>query len=1050
VGCVVVSTPRNFCRSKLFLRLFARLVALPLHMVTISKIAASGLLVGALLPLAFSISDPVVLIEVENNYYLRSRDYPHIRGRGSSLLVSNKPTLPLNVFYRHIVDGAETWTQLAAMYPPVGDIVADQFGGGTDGPATLNYFHNMALLQTHIAGGVAMVGAAYADTATKVNTGAVYVYAGEWSMWSHQQTLTLENPNDNDFFGTSLVINQADLTTAVISCLGCDPFYVNSSATYIYRSEPPLHNRWSQQQVLVPTNKNVLYLGYGLTMHDNTMVISGSDRNDPIVPASDGWFGTGFQTSIYVFTRRPGSQHWTETQKLEGEASYGLVFSIGVEDDTIGIGNGRVDTVNWMSGYLKIYYPDTPRYSSKSKARSYRDEDSSSSHADINTNFVLSDIGSPPKPKPPPRAPQWSLQQILVDPVYGISAPYAFGSYFAFHGNSMVATRPIGYASRGLYIFERPFLGGQWSCQQSFQFDYSVDDFYPPAWYGTTILFGDSFNEIYTLSTSQEWSCLVISMEDAFGDGWGDAMILASAPDGTFDKYRPYCNTPNPMSFRYCPLESSDEGLYVFTIEHALKAKFRWEIQWQIYEEKTGLWYRGDHKTRMDFHWDESSRSFTRRGIVGTLPNNITCINNCKPKPTPKPTPEAPFRALKSSSRSHAPTITPAPTLAQSENTVWEYFSMSGSGWFDDQHRGTNYFISDIHGGKLISTGTKCDQYLTQDCWQPLPDGEYILRVTGYLNQDGGTREWAYCGRRGTSQDMLVFRVSDGQCDALEYFTRSSYCSNRLHITVADVTFILFGVTHLTEDDRESLVSSLSYLLTEVSSANIISITPSATDLLLEMNFHIPVSAYGYDEEDMSSIQQTYDTFMNRLNSFLDSAQLREVMATTLTASDLSKLTTVDIIENHIALHEVLPEAQDEIIQTFEPPVQAIPYHDPVSSSSTFTHYEEVTEKVLIYSGSAAGYLIFGTALLVTLFSIQGKIRAHLSGQSQDGNDGDRNSLTAQEMLETTGETARTLSRQLRSNAHSLEKKFVSFLDDIGDAVVDFVSPPEDEYPATS
>lgn len=1014
------------------------------------------LLSGCLLRLTSSMRDRVVYMGFENNYFLRSRDIPQMRGRGSSVLVSNKPNDGLYVYYRRIVDGAEVWTETASLFPP-GDVYEDQFSGGFDQATSLNYFYNMDLLYTHIAGGVILVGAAYTD-GTEPNTGSVYVFSGEWSMWSLQQTLTLGTQNENDFFGTSVAINQADYTTAAITCLGCDPFRQNSSATYIYRSEPPLHNRWSQQQVLVPYSHNVLYLGYGLTMHDNTMVISGSSPGDVLLdPAEDYWFGTGMQSSIYVYHRPSGSQHWTEAQQLEGAATtYSYAFMIQVEDETIGVGNGREG--GWERGYLKIYYPDTLRYFPKVMSLSNIDiEDTSSDNAtssgDNDDNDGTSSRKDKPKPKPRPRAPQWSLQQVLLDPILGTSARYGFGSYFAFHGNSMVVPRPLGYSERALYIFERPSLGGQWSVQQAFHFDYSIQDFFPPTWYGSTIMFGDTINDIFTYSTSQEWSCLVISMEDAFGDGWGDAMILATAPDGTFDKYRPYCNTPNPMSFRYCPLEGSDRGLYKFTIEDAPKSKFRWEIQWQIYEEKTGLWYRGDHKTRMDFYWEPTTRDFTRRGIVDNLPLNISCLLNCKPKPTPKPTPEAPFRALKSSksdndndkpsSHSRAPTISPAPTLSQSENTVWEYFTMTGSGWFNYEHRGTNYYISDIDGKKLIATGTKCED-MTQNCWLPLPDGEYVLRVTGYLNQDGGTRTWSYCGRSGTSQDMLIFSVSDGQCDALEYFTRSSYCSNRLKMTaVADVTFILMGVSHLTEEDKKSVVASLSYLLKEISSASIVSITPSSTDLLLEMNFHIPVASYGYDEDDLSSVKQAYQTFMTRLNNFMDSAQLREVMATTPIASDLSKLTSVQIVENHISFHEVLPESTEGTIQTFEPPVQAVAYHEPTPSPYTLAHYEELTEKILIFSGAGAGYLIFGTLILVTLFFIQGRIRGQPSGHDDEG-------MTAQEIMATTGETARTLGRQLRTNANSFEKRFVTFLDDVGDAIVDFVSPPEDDFPANS
>jgi hypothetical protein len=537
-----------------------------------------------------SLEDPVALSSIKNDYFLRSRDLPKFRGRGSSLLVSNKPAYDLFVYHRYLDDNnVEDWTQTAILTPP-GNLYDDQLSGGFDQVATMNLFFNMDLLSTHLAGGVLMVGAAYADS-TLNNTGVVYVYSGEWFQWSHQQTLTLETPNENDFFGTSVAINQADLTTAVITCLGCDPFYENSSATYIYRSEPPFHNRWSQQQVLIPYNPNTLYLGYGLSIHNNTLIISGSDRDDPLLtdPGSDSWYGTGFQSSLYVYCRPTGSQLWTEAQQLEAGTSdtYSYAFLIQVEDDTIGVGNGRHGA--YEQGFLNIFYPDTPRYFNYS----------------MNQNSTT--------------CPKWSLQQILVDPLG--DTPYGFGSYFAFHGNSLAVTRPLGYAERGLYIYERPSLGDQWSVQQFFQFDYSVQDFYPPTWYGSTIMFGDSINEIYTYSTSQNWSCLVVSLDDTTGDGWGNAMLLVSAPDGTFDKYQPFhdapvSNTFHHIAFRYCPLDGSDQGLYTFAIEGTMHSR---GIQWQITEEKTGLWYLGDNRTQMEFYWESATRDFTSRSIVGNL-----------------------------------------------------------------------------------------------------------------------------------------------------------------------------------------------------------------------------------------------------------------------------------------------------------------------------------------------------------------------------------------------------------------------------------------------
>jgi hypothetical protein len=999
-----------------------------------------------------AMQDRVVNIYTGDEYYIRSRGQPLFRGRGLSVNIRNKHQENVMISYRYLTNGIERWTQTAELVPP-GDIVNDEFGGdisaGDAVPYAVNLYYNMDMLQTPLAGNVFMAGANHHD-GTALNSGAVYVYSGEWSKWSHQQTLTLSTQKENDFFGTSIAINQADLTNAAITCLGCDPLFTNSSATYIYSSEAPLHNRWSQQQVLVPLDKDVYHLGYGLALQGSTMVISGTTRGDSII-AKDIPASVGFQTSIYVYHRPPGTQHWTELQKLDGTSSYSNAFMVQVEDETIGISDGRSGI--YLAGHLKIYYPDTPRYREKSKGANSLIEDRS----ELNANFILNDAE-----KPRPRAPQWSLQQVLYDPVTFNGTDGGFGSFFSFHGNSMVVARPLQpfYTEQGrqLYIYERPSLSGQWSLQQYFtgfplgEAYPDGNEFFPMTWYGPTIIVGDTENIVRMYSTATEWSCLVISLEDVFGDGWGDASMHATAPDGSLDIYRHYCDSPNPLAFRYCPLDGDDRGLYSFTIQDAMKAKFPWEIQWRIFEEKTGKWYRGNDHTRMDFYWEPTTRDFTARGIIGNVPLNISCVNNCKSKPTPKPTPEEPHRALKSSPKTftHAPSVSPAPTLGQTSNTVWEYFTMTGSGWFDESHHGTNYYISDINGKRLVSTGTKCDTFTSQNCWQSLPDGEYILRVSGYLNKDGDNHAWAFCGRQGTTKNMLVFSVTDGQCDALEFYTRSTFCLNILKTSAAaDVTFLLHGVNEFTLQDQRDLTLSLSFIFPEVAQEDIhvVAAIPSSENLILEVTFGVPVTAFGYDPEDPTSISLTYDAFMSKLSGFVESSHLREAMATTSGMSALASLTSVEVVENHISLYEVLPTLEEEVVTTFTPDEEPVAYSESKPSAYSLSNMESLTEKIAIYSGAGAGYLIFGTLILVTLFFIQGKAR---SLYTQSAVNDDDKEMVPQDIMTTAekDKAAMSFGLRVRDNLSSLERNLVSFFDDVGDVVVDFIAPPEEEYQA--
>jgi len=484
------------------------------------------------------------------------------------------------IFHRVLVGGVETWTKTANLEPPGGSLKGreDAVGGwkqmsvASGDPYTneyVNAFYNYAALKTHIARTVFMVGASKYD-GQYPNTGAVYIYSGEWSKWSNHQTLQLDTQKENDFFGTSVVINQATLSEAAITCWGCDPQqtgYVNSSATYIYSSEAPYYKYWSQQQSLVPSNPSHIFIGYGLAMHGTTLIVSGTKRSDPKL---EDFRGIGFQTVVYVYHRPLRSKYWTEQQQLAGSFAGPYSFDLDVEDETIGISDGR--NSEWADGILKIYYPNTIRYLAKPKPLSTSEHQS---------NYIFDK----------PRTPQWSLQQVLHDPDPDGTALYVdggFAAYFNIHGNAMVVTRPIPYfpsVNRAFFIYERPYLGGHWSVQQSFIFPH--DRYFDPVtWYGHTIAFGDDSLNFRTYTTAADWGCLIVRLEDAFGDGWHRAELYAEAPDGTIDAYRPFCDTANPLEFRYCPLDGSDSGLYRFYLVNSSLSRFSWEIQWKIYEEK--------------------------------------------------------------------------------------------------------------------------------------------------------------------------------------------------------------------------------------------------------------------------------------------------------------------------------------------------------------------------------------------------------------------------------------------------------------------------------
>jgi hypothetical protein len=171
-------------------------------------------------------------------------------------------------------------------------------------------------------------------------------------------------------------------------------------------------------------------------------------------------------------------------------------------------------------------------------------------------------------------------------------------------------------------------------------------------------------------------------------------------------------------------VDISDEGLYKLEIIDYQAAKFPWEMRWLVYEEKTGKSFRGDYSTQMDFIFENGN--YKSGKISFDISVNGTC-HSCggypvkpKPKPKPKPSGDPMHRLLgKDDDSTASPTMSPAPTLAVTAGvTDWDYMSMTTTGgdWFRDEYLGTHFYISDVKGQKLFSTGTLCEGDLSGSC----------------------------------------------------------------------------------------------------------------------------------------------------------------------------------------------------------------------------------------------------------------------------------------------------------------------------------------------
>ena len=493
----------------------------------------------------------------------------------------------------------------------------------------------------------------------------------------------------------NFAINRASIRELAVACSGCNISHSDGGALYIYEADPKAKS-WTATAALTTTD-DLSLLG------QPTLTLGGSPFSNGVGVAIDRnhIIAAATQNSVVasvVFGKERGKYSQQQTLTFGADD----VFAMDVYDETVVLGTpltaGTTSTQTVTTGQLGIFYPSTDRYKLSPKG----------------------------KPKPV----QWSLQQVLVTPDIGDVDP-EFGYAVKIEKNRLIAgARNV----KNAFVYERESLHGKWSLQQMLTVNAVLDRV---DLHGSTFI-TDTENGVFYFDETERWDCLLVSVEDHFHDGWDSAELTVDVPGGDKDFFSSRCDLENPFQFRYCPADVDDEGLYKFSIPDGKKAKFHWELLWRVYEESTGTWFTGNWDTKMDFEWDSDKRQFNHKKIEHELPNNITC-KECPQKPTSKPSSR--LRKLHSKDHTQSPTLSPAPTMSTTNyDYPWQELKLktAGEDWFDAQHKGTSYYISDKHGHRLLSTGTMCPWETNPDtktCWEDYPDGEYILRVGGALDR---------------------------------------------------------------------------------------------------------------------------------------------------------------------------------------------------------------------------------------------------------------------------------------------------------------------------
>lgn len=769
------------------------------------------------------------------------------------------------------------------------------------------------------------------------NNGALFFAKGRIH-WSVQQQLlppsATDKGVDGNYFGNSFGVDLASNRVLAVGVPDAEWSALNDGAVIVYESDPKIKT-WSRTQTLFASS-GYDELGVDTRVYEDTL-IAGSLTE--VTPA----YG------VTIFVRGP-SRLWTQQQHLRSEllASESMA-SIDLFEDTIAVGYPGGDYV------YSVPNPIGPPTAVPT----------------TNAGYVIIAEPSEVVPGPKGRPKRWSSHQFLTGS-HGNNA--AFGTALSMYGNLLVVGSGES-SGTNIYVFKQQ--KSYWSLQQS------LIGLREPVRYLSAKdaqVAVSSISGTAIVTSTRWWYCVRLYLGDQFGDGWDGAYLEVQQPDGTSERYEPDCAVPNPFIVRFCPKDPTLSGMYKFSIKDAPKAKYRWEILWKVWSEFDKRWINADHTSEIEFYWDSVALALWERGSKRLLPDHPVNCTECPPRPPAKPTPHG---------RKLADPPTPAPTYELYSDTEWGYLEMSGTDfWFETDFTGVNYYISDLPGKRLITSGTSCR--LSGTCWQELPDGDYVLRIGGGLKnstQPWVTRynyNWRFCNVQGLGQHELVFKVTNQstQCRPKYKVSIDHYCQDVLKAYgIFDLQLEVGGITLssasvLSGDDISLFEIGVKDLISGVTDIRINSVKSfAALDTwdkpytMFDLTVFVGVGDNGFDGRDVYSVS-AFETYAQTLMASRAGRMWSDIVSSASVGSNAYRNSVyVKVVSSTFkGIDFIVPESlnlQNEATFTYLPPAETL--DTDIHITDTFLEQDIVTthDNIPMERLTMLGFGLAGIILIV-------------------------------------------------------------------------------------
>lgn len=293
------------------------------------------------------------------------------------------------------------------------------------------------------------------------------------------------------------------------------------------------------------------------------------------------------------------------------------------------------------------------------------------------------------------------------------------------------------------------------------------------------------YQAMYDLTAKQGDPCVVFTVADTFGDGWGSAKLHIFDTHGVHDIVQPTLQSSGPEEMEYCFTSTSVSGDTLGAAVMGLSASYHTsEVYWTAKNMLTGDVYTGTYMTYVTFQYNVRSnsdgsktQSITLFAAESLQANEKSCTQCTQTQLSSESAVSSGVSLANVPSNVNLQDIKSRIKKTKSHDvsvrrrlTDYSLFASQSDAWSSLSGYGTGYTVTDLNSGKVVFEGSKCGGTTVEDtCTLSLAAGTYVWRVSGATDESKGAVSWDFCSVHGGAMTEVIFEIDEySDCTPLD------------------------------------------------------------------------------------------------------------------------------------------------------------------------------------------------------------------------------------------------------------------------------------------